>query len=98
MLECLRSASSAGISMQTRSHARFISLAAASLAFATLAFAPPALAQQERLAVRGTSVTLVPPPGFTASRTERGIENTSTGTKITISEAGADAYAGLADR
>jgi hypothetical protein len=85
--------------MQTRKRARFLTgLATGSLAFIALALAVPALAQQERLAVPGTSVTLIPPPGFTASRTERGIENASTGTKITISETGADAYAGLADR
>jgi hypothetical protein len=60
-------------------------------------------AQQEpqgpqRLTIRGTSVTLTAPPGYTASRTERGIENTTTGTTITISEASAEAYGGLADR
>ena len=60
-------------------------------------------AQQEpqgpqRLTIRGTSVTLTAPPGYTASRSERGIENTTTGTTITISEASAEAYAGLADR
>ena len=52
----------------------------------------------QRLPIRGTSVTLTAPPGFTASRTERGIENTTTGTTVTISEASAEAYAGLADR
>jgi hypothetical protein len=52
----------------------------------------------QRLTIRGTSVTLTAPPGFTASRSERGIENTTTGTTITISEAAAEAYAGLADR
>jgi len=97
MLECLRSASNAGISMQTRKRARFVSLAAASLAFAALVSAVPVLAQQERLPIRGTSVTLILPPGFTASR-DRGIENTTTGTTITISEAGADAYPELAER
>ena len=51
-----------------------------------------------RLPIRGTSVTLTAPPGFTASRSERGIENTTTGTVVTISEASAEAYAGLADR
>jgi hypothetical protein len=85
--------------MQTRAYAGFVfRLAAGSLALAAFVLAPPTLAQQERLSVRGTSVTLIPPPGFTASRTERGIENTSTGTTITISEAAAEAYAGLADR
>ena len=52
----------------------------------------------QRLTIRGTSVTLTAPPGFTASRSERGIENTTTGTTITISEASAEAYPGLADR
>ena len=52
----------------------------------------------QRLTIRGTSVTLTAPPGFTASRCERGIENTTTGTTITISEAAAEAYPGLADR
>ena len=52
----------------------------------------------QRLPIRGTSVTLTAPAGFTPSRTERGIENTTTGTIVTISEASADAYAGLADR
>src|SRR5262245_63446003 len=85
--------------MQTRAHAHFVSrLVAAAAAFIALALAMPALAQQERLPIRGTSVTLIPPPGFTASRTERGIENTATGTTITISEAGADAYPALAER
>src|SRR5262245_51557521 len=50
----------------------------------------------QRLAIRGTSVTLTAPPGYTPSRS--GIENTTTGTTITISEASAEAYAGLADR
>src|SRR5262245_24240046 len=52
----------------------------------------------QRLPIRGTSVTLTAPPGYTASRSERGIENTTTGTTVTISEASAEAYAGLADR
>jgi hypothetical protein len=52
----------------------------------------------QRLPIRGTSVTLTAPPGFTPSRSERGIENTTTGTIVTISEASAEAYAGLADR
>jgi hypothetical protein len=85
--------------MQTRKRARLVSrLAAAAMALVAVVFAAPAIAQQERLPIRGTSVTLIPPPGFTASRTERGIENTATGTKITISEAAADAYPALADR
>ena len=52
----------------------------------------------QRLPIRGTSVTLTAPPGFTPSRTERGIENTATGTTVTISEASAEAYADLANR
>ena len=52
----------------------------------------------QRLPIRGTSVTLTAPPGFTPSRSERGIENTTTGTIVTVSEASAEAYAGLADR
>src|SRR5262245_16902387 len=52
----------------------------------------------QRLTIRGTSVTLTAPPGYTVSRSERGIENTTTGTTITISEASAEAYAGLAER
>ena len=85
--------------MQTRKRARLVSrLAAAAMALVAVVFAASAIAQQERLPIRGTSVTLIPPPGFTASRTERGIENTATGTKITISEAAADAYPALADR
>ena len=85
--------------MQTRQRARFVfGIAAVWIAFAALAPAASAIAQQERLSIRGTSVTLTPPPGFTASRTERGIENTSTGTTITISEAAAEAYPGLAER
>ena len=84
--------------MHRRNSARFLSrLAAAAWAAAALVVAP-AGAQQERLTIRGTSVMLTPPPGFTASRTERGIENTATGTTITISEAAAEAYAGLAER
>jgi hypothetical protein len=85
--------------MNRRKSARFIArIAAGALAAAALSISVPVAAQQERLPIRGTSVTLIPPPGFTASRTERGIENTSTGTTITISEAAAEAYAGLADR
>ncbi|HET7608600.1 MAG TPA: hypothetical protein VFL84_07995 [Gammaproteobacteria bacterium] len=98
--------------MQTRKRARLVSIAAGSLALAAFAVAAgaqdepqapqPQPQQQEqgpqRLTIRGTSVTLTAPPGFTASRTERGIENAATGTKITISEAAAEAYPGLADR
>jgi hypothetical protein len=49
------------------------------------------------MAIRGTSVTLTPPPGFTASRSARTIENT-TGTSIMISETSAQGYAELAQR
>ena len=97
--------------MQTKKRARSFRLTAALAAAVIAAFAvmthaagqepaPDQVQQQgpERLPIRGTSVTLIPPPGFTASRTERGIENASTGTTITISETAADAYAGLADR
>ena len=59
----------------------------------------PASAQEpERLAIRGTSVTLTPPPGFMASRSGRGIESTATSSSITISETSAQAYAELAER
>jgi hypothetical protein len=84
--------------MQTRRRARFLTRLAACAATVAALSLMPAGAQQERLAIRGTSVTLTPPPGFTASRTERGIENTATGTKITISEAAAEAYPALAER
>lgn len=63
-----------------------------------LALIAPAAGQQERLTIRGTSVTLTPPPGFTASRTGKGVENTATGSSITISETSAQAYAELAQR
>ncbi|HJR69300.1 MAG TPA: hypothetical protein VKA43_04615 [Gammaproteobacteria bacterium] len=52
---------------------------------------------QERVAIRGTLVTLVPPPGFKVSRTVRGIENTETGSTITIAERSAEGYAQLAE-
>jgi hypothetical protein len=85
--------------MRPRNSDRFLRrLAAGALAAAALSLIASAGAQQERLTIRGTSVTLTPPPGFTPSRTERGIENTATGAIITISEAGAEAYAGLAER
>jgi hypothetical protein len=41
---------------------------------------------------------LTPPPGFTASRSQRGVENTATSSSITVSETSAQAYAGLAER
>jgi len=100
--------------MQSRKRARFLTLTAAlAAALAVIthisaqepAAEPPAADQPaaqpqgpQRLPIRGTSVTLTAPPGFTASRSERGIENTTTGTTVTISEASAEAYPGLADR
>ena len=57
-----------------------------------------AVGAQERLSIRGTSVTLTAPPGFAQSRSARGIENAATGTTITISEASAQGYAALAER
>jgi hypothetical protein len=63
---------------------------------AALAIVAPASAQQERVVIRGTSVTLTPPPGFTPS--QRGVENKETNSSITISETSAEAYAGLAER
>ena len=87
--------------MQTREQARIGSrLAAATIAaaVAALALIAPAAGQQERITIRGTSVTLTPPPGFTASRSVRGIENTATGSTITISEHRHEAYAELAER
>jgi hypothetical protein len=74
----------------------FSRLAAGALA-AALIFAP-ASAQQERLTVRGTSVTLTPPPGFTQSGSARGIENAETGATITFAETSAQGYAALAER
>jgi hypothetical protein len=66
---------------------------------ALFAFAlPGATGAQERLAIRGTSVTLTPPPGFTAARSARGLENTATGSTIAISETSAQSYAELAER
>ena len=87
--------------MHARTRARIgsrLTAAVGAAALAALTFVAPATAQQERIAIRGTSVTLTPPPGFTASRAERGIENTATGSSITISETGPQAYAELAER
>lgn len=87
--------------MQTRKRARTASQLMAAIgmaAVAALALAFPAAAQQERIAIRGTSVTLIPPPGFTPSRSAAGVENTATGSTITISEQSREAYAGLAER
>jgi hypothetical protein len=87
--------------MPTRQRARTgfrIKAAVAAAALAALALVAPAGAQQERMAIRGTSVTLTPPPGFTAARAARTIENTATGTSIMISETSAQGYAELAER
>ncbi len=87
--------------MHTRKRARTgfrLTAALGAGVLAALSLAVPATAQQERIAIRGTSVSLIPPPGFTASRSERGVENTSTGSSITISEQSGAAYASLAER
>jgi hypothetical protein len=87
--------------MQTRARARIgsrLTAATIAVAVAALAVIAPAASQQERITIRGTSVTLTPPPGFTASRSARGIENTATGSTITISETSAQAYAEMAVR
>lgn len=80
-----------GLNVQPRRGARLAAAFIAVLAAATAALA------QERVAIRGTSVTLIPPPGFTLSRTVRGLENEA-GSKITIAERPAQAYAELAER
>lgn len=79
--------------MQGRERAPFGSrlIAAAATLCALVMCAVPAFAQN-RIAVPGTSVTLTAPPGFSRSRTPRSIENTATGSSITISERSADAY------
>lgn len=85
--------------MRTWRSARFLARLAVGVAMAAaLSFIAPGISQQERLAVRGTSVTLTPPPGFTPARSGRGIENTATGTSITISETSAQSYTELAER
>jgi hypothetical protein len=84
--------------MQMPERARTVSWLTGAIGAAALALLIPASAQQERVTIRGTSVTLTPPPGFTASRSVRGVENTATSSTITISEQAADAYAGLAER
>jgi len=87
--------------MQTRKRTRIASHLTAVIgaaALAALALAMPAAAQQERIAIRGTSVTLIPPPGFTPSRSASGVENTATDSTITIAEQSREAYAGLAER
>ncbi len=86
--------------MHTRKRARIGSLLTSAIGAAAFALAlvAPAGAQQERVAIRGTSVTLTPPPGFTPSRSAAGIENTATGSTITISEQARETYADLAER
>lgn len=76
---------------------RFVALLAAGALTAVLAVAS-ARAQDERLTIRGTSVTLTPPPGFVHSRSARGIENAETGVTITFAETSAQGYAALAQR
>jgi hypothetical protein len=82
--------------MRVRSGVRFRVGAVVATVLAAVALAQPAGAQ-ERVAIRGTLVTLVPPPGFKVSRTARGIENTETGSTITIAERSAEGYAQLAE-
>jgi hypothetical protein len=85
--------------MHTRKRARIgVCLEAALAAVTAFAVLSTAIAQQERVTIRGTSVTLTPPAGFTPSRTARGLENTATGSSITVSETGRDAYAEMAER
>jgi hypothetical protein len=64
-------------------------------ALAALALVHPAVAQ-DRVTIRGTLVSLVPPPGFKVSRTLRGIENPETESTITIAERSAGGYDQLA--
>jgi len=87
--------------MHMRKRARIgsdLTAAIVTAALAALVLAAPAGAQQERIAIRGTSVTLMPPPGFTPSRSAAGIENTATGSTITIAEQARETYADLAER
>jgi hypothetical protein len=83
--------------MHGRERATFGSwlIAAAAGVLTLFVCAVPALAQ-DRIAVPGTSVTLTAPPGFSRSRTPRSIENTATGSSITISERSAEAYEEMA--
>jgi hypothetical protein len=67
-------------------------------AIATLALGMAPAAAQERVTLRGTSVTLTAPAGFTLARDGKGLENAATGSSITIAERPADAYADLAAR
>jgi hypothetical protein len=80
---------------RTTSH---LTAAIGAAALAAFAATEPAAAQQERIAIRGTSVTLIPPAGFTPSRSTPGIENAATGSTITIAEQSRESYAVLAER
>jgi hypothetical protein len=65
-------------------------------AVAMLALAPAGA--QERVTLRGTSVTLTAPPGFAVTRDGKGLENAATGSSITVAERPAETYADLAAR
>jgi hypothetical protein len=80
---------------RARNHFRF-AVGAAVTAYVLMGAA--SAQESQRLAINGTSVTLTPPPGFTASRSARGIENTATSSSISVSETSAQAYAELAER
>lgn len=71
-------------------------LLAAAATLAVLALAPAGA--QERIALRGTSVTLTAPAGFTPTRDGKGLEDPATGSSITVAERPAEAYADLAAR
>lgn len=89
----------ASLPVEMRGRARACSLVAVLVAAAAAAAAPLSRADaQERVSIAGTSVTLIPPPGFTVSRGTRGLENAATGSSITIGERPAQAYAELAAR
>ena len=75
---------------------RCTTLLAAAATIAALTLAPAGA--QERVALRGTSVTLTAPPGFTPTRDGKGLENAATGSSITVAERPAEAYAELAAR
>ena len=89
----------ASLLIVTRGRGRAGALASALVAAAIAAVASYApAAAQERVAIAGTSVTLTPPPGFTVSRRQRGLENEATGSSITVAERPAQAYPELAER
>ncbi len=84
--------------MRVRSKVRFaVGSFAGVVALALAAAASLPASAQDRVAIRGTLVSLVVPPGFKVSRTARGIENTETGSTITIGERPGEAYAELAE-